>query len=341
MSGELGRRLRELRGDVVQPVVARALGVSVPLVSSWEHGTVPPPARLEAYARLFCTRRSRSGTSLRLLPAGDLTEDESAAYRRLLADLKQLGAAGRNPALADPGSPFRFPPGEAITIACSELPRSLRRDLTYSDPGHPDYIDSYKYADIDALMELVGHIRASNPTNPVRIGVPADIKQDDRTAHLILLGGSDFNSLTQEILAYFSHVPVAQLPRRHEADVGGFTVRTAKGRRRHIPKLVDESDGRRTLVEDVALFLRAPNPFNAERTLTMCSGMYARGSYGVIRALTDPKIRERNSRYIDEQFRGCDSYTILCRVKVVAGVIITPNWTLGEFRLHEWSEAMG
>lgn len=338
MTAELGVRLRELRTGIVQPAVAKALGVSVPSVSSWENGTAPPPARLEAYARLFCTGRSRSGRSLRLLPLSELTDEEGREYRRLLSELRLLGSAGQGSA-ADAESPFRFPAGQAVTIACSELPLALRRDLTYSDPGHPDYIDSYKYADIDALLELAGHVRALNPTSPVRIGVPADIKQDDRTAHLILLGGSDFNSLTQEMLAYFSHVPVAQLPRRTEADTGGFTVRADQGRERYSPKLGEEINGRRTLLEDVALFLRAPNPFNAERTLTMCSGMYARGSYGIVRSLTDPKIRERNSRYIGEQFRGHDSYTILCRVKVVAGVIITPNWTLGEFRLHEWSEA--
>lgn len=335
MSGVLGARLRELRGDTVQPAVARALGVSVPLVSSWENGTVPPPARLEAYARLFCTPRSRSGKALRLLPVEELTPEEGVAHRRLLADLRRLGA-GQGAGPADAESPFRFPPGQAVTIACAELPPALRRALPYADPGHPDHVDSYKYADVDALIELAGHVRAVNPANPVRIGVPREIKQDDRTAHLILLGRADLNSLTQEMLAYFGDVPVAPLPRRTETDVGGFTVRTETGLHRYSPKLSDEPDGRRTLLEDVALLLRAPNPFNAEHTLTICSGMYGRGSYAAVRALTDPKIRERNSRYLGRRFRGCPSYTLLCRVRVVAGVIITPNWTLDEFRLHEW-----
>ena len=179
----------------------------------------------------------------------------------------------------------------------------------------------------------------SNPTSTVKVGVPEELTPDDRTAHLILLGGSDFNDLTKEILQYFQHVPVAQSEREVEDDPGGFTVRTDAGMLHFGPRVKRSADsGATTLTEDVALFLRAKNPFNADRTLTMCSGMYARGSYGAVRALTDIKIRERNSGYISERFRDQDTYCILCRVKAVAKGIITPNWTLDEFRLYEWSE---
>ena len=93
------------------------------------------------------------------------------------------------------------------------------------------------------------------------------------------------------------------------------------------------------LKEDVALFLRTSNPFNRERTATLCNGLFARGTLGVARALIEPKIRERNLAYLAERFADEETYSILCRVKVVANKIVVPDWTLDEIRLHEWPEA--
>ena len=73
----LAARLRGLRTtawphvSIKQPMLATALGVSVPLVSSWENlrqPAVPPAERLEGYARFFSTARSLSGDRPRLLP---------------------------------------------------------------------------------------------------------------------------------------------------------------------------------------------------------------------------------------------------------------------------------
>jgi hypothetical protein len=68
--------------------------------------------------------------------------------------------------------------------------------------------------------------------------------------------------------------------------------------------------------------------------------MYSRGSYGVVRALTDPKIQERNAAYINRRFSSADTYSIVSRVKIVANEVVVPDWTLDEIRLHEWPEAV-
>ena len=60
---------------------------------------------------------------------------------------------------------------------------------------------------------------------------------------------------------------------------------------------------RKILLEDVALFARAVNPFNRKRFVTICNGMYGRGTYGAVRALTDERFRDRNMEYIQARVR--------------------------------------
>jgi hypothetical protein len=91
------------------------------------------------------------------------------------------------------------------------------------------------------------------------------------------------------------------------------------------------------LREDVALFARAVSPFNWKRHVTICNGMYGRGTYGAVRALTDERFRDRNTQYLRETFGDSDAFCILSRVTVQNGRALTPDWTLPETRLFEWS----
>ena len=77
----------------------------------------------------------------------------------------------------------------------------------------------------------------------------------------------------------------------------------------------------------MALFARAVSPFNRKRTVTICNGMYGRGTYGVVRALTDARFRDRNADYLRSRFGDAESYCILSRVPIVDGVTLTPDWS--------------
>ena len=174
----------------------------------------------------------------------------------------------------------------------------------------------------------------------MKIGVFEELSADDKTAHLILLGGIDYNPFSGQLLEDLKDVPVAQQsPRATDTDTGAFTVYRAGAPPTQFTPTVRPEGQQRILEEDVALFVRAPNPYNRKRTLTMCNGMHSRGTHGIVRALTDSKIQERNSRYIEDRFKGTDTYSILCRVSVVANEIVVPDWTLADIRLHEWPEA--
>ncbi|MEV4169472.1 MULTISPECIES: helix-turn-helix domain-containing protein [unclassified Nonomuraea] len=354
----LARRLRELREGhwpdvrITQAQLREALGVSVPLISSWEstHAIkVPPLHRLEKYAAFFATRRSLGNGRARVLPLADMTPVELEEQRRLLTELTRLRqtvlralASGENAEPA-PGqdvyrlNPWRFPDGETITIICSQLPEEQRAKIPYASPETADYIEHYKYSDLDSLFELHGHLRAANPRSLVTLRAPEDLRSDDFTTHLALLGGVDYNQVTRSMLARI------ELPVRQVADWDGelgpyFEVDEGDDTpRRHYP-VRSGSGANVRLLEDVAFFYRGVNPYNVERTLTICNGMYGRGVYGAVRALTDERFRDRNTAYLRQHFGTAPSYSMLTRVRIEGRAVVTPDWTLDTVRLHEWSE---
>jgi hypothetical protein len=354
----LARRLRELRERrwqgkrITQQRLALAMGgVSVPLISSWESPTnphIPPLQRLESYAALFATERSFEGDAARLIDVRDMSDAEQQTMAELAHELRQLrneamraGAPAGEPARLSlvheslTAGPWRYPDEEEITIVCAQWPPDILDRIPYTDPSDPDYIEGLTYADLDALIELYGHVRAANPANRVNLRIPSNFVADNSSDHLVTLGGIDWNTLTG------SAIERLNLPVRQVADWGtpggqyfeaGETEPTSQYR-----PVLKKSGDRMVLDEDVALFARAVNPFNGERTLTICSGMYGRGTLGAVRALTDAKFRRRNAEYLRTRFGDSDSYCILSRVRILNGKALTPDWTIDEFKYFEWS----
>lgn len=352
----LARRLRELRErhwpgrGITQYQLAQALGggkpLSISLISSWENlakPVVPPLYRLQAYAGFFATQRSCDQEPYRILPIDQLTDDERASYDQLLAELTELRSrATLEPAVWNPAPErqragfWHFSDLKTVTIVCAQLPSDLHEGFAYADPGSPDYVALYTYADLDALIELYGHLRAVNPASHVGFKTAPELTPDDFTTHLVLLGGVDWNLVTRDLLDRVE-LPVSQVARHVESEIGGFEVRRGDGSATLFAPELDR-DGQ--LVEDVAHFYRGPNPFNAKRTVTVCNGMFGRGTLGAVRALTDARFRDRNETFVQKYLRQARAFSIVTRISVFNGQVLTPDWTQPETRLHEWVEEL-
>jgi hypothetical protein len=364
----LASRLRALREErwpgrkVNQAQLAAALGgdgrrsVSVPLISSWEaqaNPKVPPASRIEDIATFFATPRSFDGHAGHLLDPDEMTTEEQAERERLLEELTRLRSEALGApsvtwhGMTIPGSlqeiaqslsagPYRYEPGERITIVSGLLPADMRERMPYTDPMDPDYIELYRFAELDALLELFGHLRAANPTSPVGFRAAEQLARDDYTGHLISLGGVDWNPTTTRTLDRLQ-LPVTQVADWDKQGGAYFEVTEPDGRKIAHRPLMKESDGRPILREDVALFARAVSPWNRKRFVTICNGMYGRGTYSAVRALTDERFRDRNAEYIESKFRGSEAFCILTRVLVEGAETLTPDWTAPGTVLFEWS----
>jgi hypothetical protein len=346
---ELAARLKELRETKFAGVriTQRALGkvfrgskpLSAPLISSWEKGTAVPAKRwIAAYATFFATDRSVEGGSFRLLRQDELTEGEQSARTALERELLSLRAqiAGPAPDFASAlRGPWHFGDGNQVSIVCAEIPPVLRNpDATPTHPTLP-YGELYSYGSIDALFEVHGHIRAANPHSEVRVFNFKELESDDLAAHLVIIGGPDWNDLARRVPQLVPDFPVRQVSDEEDPRRAYFEVPTGNGVAKHGPVLSDDDE----LIWDVGLFLRAPNPANRKRTLTVCTGMYSLGTWAVVRALTDVKFRDRNADYLNERFSGDEAFSVLMRILVLNGhEAVTPDWTVPDNRLFEWPE---
>lgn len=370
----LARRLRELREaglagkKITQPELARVLGrgkpVSVPLISSYESRTksqIIPPARLDDYAALFATPRSFEGEHLRILGRADLTEDELRAMTSLRNELialrnKAVGATSPAQTKGDTSvadlslveeAPWRFRDGNTITIVCAPWPPRMLKQIPYTNINDPDYIELLTYSELDALWELHGHIRATNPANQVHRRLASAMSADDYSSHVVSLGGVDWNTATSNALRRLQ-LPVQQIADWKIEDGQYFEVNDGGKIAKHRPRLRKATEEEKKenpdvadkgiLLEDVALFARAASPFNKRRTMTICNGMYGRGTLGAVRALTDARFRDRNAEYLRNKFGSSSTYCLLTRVPIVDGLTLTPDWTTGDYTLFEWCE---
>jgi len=391
----LGVRLRELRHGwsglpVTQKQLSDAFELSGPLVSSWENGTaIPPEERLNAYARFFATRRSMAQQPPALIPAEDLTAEEERVRGELVDELVRL----REEALEGPtprpretgalgGRFWYFSDGQPITILCSPL---SQQQLGYSpaagktghlppvvqyatNSSHPNAVRNLGNGDIDGLLELVGHIRAENPTADVRwLTYDRVTSADQLTGHLVVLGQGDavlsplptgdtrmVRALQDELdFPIFSRWP----PEGDDEFDGEFVVTLdIDGQPTDDPeKIVKEKSevyrprflrdeaaenrprllvrGVPQLTADVAYIVRARNPFNPGAKLTMFAGIFSRGTYGAVRAFTDATFRARNEQWLSNTLDPED-FWVLFQVDVVIDNTITPDLSRASRRLR-------
>ena len=335
----LASKLRDLRESheprLTQAMLADALSaekpVAVATISSWESLTTPklPPAeRLHSYALFFSTDRPQ------LVPEAELSVDERRHYRDLHQELIGLRDAihgGARGSSLGGSSTWKFEDGP-VTIICPEAPSEDWPPL--ANEKDPNYTRMYRYADLDALIELWGHIRAVNPDLSVAHRLPSEFVEDHLTSHVVVLGGVAWNQLTKRMLKIFRELPVSQVE-VPDLETGEIFRTSGAGGKDFRPVWEETEDGR-TLIEDVALLARLRNPFNHARTVTICNGIHSRGVVGSVRALTDTAVRERNEAYLSERFPG-GSFALLMRVPVMGPLTVSPDLEIASNRLYEWS----
>ena len=342
---QLASRLKHLRqhqSRLTQAELAAAFSkegkMASVTISSWESlksPKLPPVDRLRAYARFFATPRSIEGQP-RLLPFNELTQDEKKECEKLEAELLRLrsAASGESPGEQSTfNRSWLFRDGARVTFVCAELPSSVIGP--FGDPENPNYTKLQTFADVDALIELFGHIRAENPSAIVHFRTPPDVEPDDLTGHLVLLGGVVWNEITGRLLE-MANLPISQVkdPPLESGEI--FVAKTDGKERQFWPKWAGESE--KVLMEDVGLLARVPNPLNANRTLTICNGIHSRGVYGAVRSLTDAELRDGNERYISENFGDAESFGMLMSVPVIKNQTMTPDFNSRGVVLYKWPQ---
>jgi hypothetical protein len=298
-------------------------------LSSWESTTKPkkPSAlKLRVYARFFCTQRSLEGEP-HLIPEDELKPDELERCRKLESELLEL----LHPEDHRVRRTFEFDVGPVIVI-CPDAPTEVQGSLAKEDD--PNFTKLQKYADLDALIELYGHLRAENPALDVFHRLASEVKNDDLSTHVIVLGGIGWNEITLTIQSAISQVPITQAPVDDLKDGDIFRVETTDGVKPFYPEYKKLGEVKK-LVADVGYLARLGNPFMVSRTLTICNGIFSHGVYGAVRCLTDSKVREENEKYLANRFRDGE-FAMLLRIPVVKNETVSPDLQNPDTRRYEW-----
>jgi transcriptional regulator with XRE-family HTH domain len=340
----LAERLRDLREreHLTQKQLARILGgseaLSIATISLWEKpssGRLPPAQRLEVYSRLFCTSRSFEGDRTRLLRSSELTEQERARatelYDELMA-LRERAQSTNDPATVkgQRSAIWHFPDPIAVSIVCSDAVDPP----PYARHGHLNYSRYAKYADLDALIEVFGQVKADNPERMIRILPTARLAQDFALNHLILIGGaaSDAASLFSKDIPLPTPVEISDTDRvthQFKCTVGEET--------QNFKSTWEEGN----LVQDVGLIARTPHPIIPGGTVTLLSGITSRGVHGAALCFIDSHLRDTNERYLERAFGNVESFCILMNIPVHNDVALPPNLSRENTSLYEWSAETG
>jgi hypothetical protein len=228
-----------------------------------------------------------------------------------------------------------------VIVICPDAPPDVWGPL--ADDRDPNFTKLRKYGDLDALIELYGHLRAENPTLGVFHRLASEVVSDDLSRHVILLGGIGWNEATRRFQSAISQVPITQTA---VDDLKGGDIFRVGSPDDPEPKLFypkyEDPDEKRELISDVGYLARLRNPFKINRTLTICNGIFSRGVFGAVRCLTDASVHDENENYLSERFPDPDAeFAMLLRVPVVANETLSPDLQNPDSRLFEWAPNAG
>jgi len=341
----LAERLRALREQehLTQKQLAKLLGGAEPLsiatVSLWEKpgsDRLPPPQRIETYARLFCTKRSFDGGLPRLLSSDELTEQERERETELYGELIILRERAQSTsALATVRGPrsalWHFSDPIAVSIVCSDAVDPP----PYAQPSHLNYTRYARYADLDALLVVYGQVKVDNPERMVRILPIGRLAQDFALNHLIIIGGAASDAAS--LFAQDIPLPAAEaIP-----DTDPVTYRFMCAVEEEMREFTSSRDDDGNLMQDVGLIARGPHPIIPGGTVTLLSGITSRGVHGAAQCFIDSHVRDMNERYLESTFGNVESFCILMNIPVQNDIALPPNLWRENTRLYEWSVDTG
>jgi transcriptional regulator with XRE-family HTH domain len=341
----LADRLRDFREreHLTQKQLARTLGdteaISIATISLWEKpgsNRLPPPQRLEAYSRLFCTSRSFEGGVGRLLPFDDLTESERERATQLYEELIALRERAQSTNVAMPArSPhsaiWHFPEPIAVTIVCSEA----AEPPPYAQHSHLNYSRYARYADLDALVEVHGQVKSDNPERMIQILPTARLAEDFALNHLILIGGAASNAASH----FAQDIPLPTPEEIPGKDPATHLFKCTVGEETREFRSHWNEQGK--MLQDVGLIARCPHPIVPGGTITLLSGITSRGVHGAALCFINPHLRDSNERYLENAFKNVESFCILMNIPVQNDVALPPNLWNEHSSLYEWSADTG
>lgn len=206
-----------------------------------------------------------------------------------------------------------FDASEPTYIVCAEIPRDLRPP--YGLPESNDFLRLATFADVDALVDL----QIAYAIEKGRKLLPYTHETVPREAlysNLILVGGPAWNQLVERMML--------ALDCPFSFKDGGPGQPDPIWDRINNRQYSPEFSGAR-LIRDIALLIRAPNPFDRNRVVLLCAGILTHGVEGAALALTDERVRTENETWLRNRVGSSAYFAALFCVDVVNNANMPPR----------------
>lgn len=200
--------------------------------------------------------------------------------------------------------------GRRIDIVCSEIPPEERP--AFASPDDRNYLRYAKFADLDSLVYVRGHLTQAFPSVAVRDFSPSEYFDTESDA-LVVIGGPPWNAKYREFLP--------QLPfffEPHELGEDDPLV---------VPQLDGLSMGprwtqNRELLEDLAIFTRLT--LFQGTSVFLLGGCLTLGVLGAAKCFLQAERGAGNVRYITDLV-GSDDFVLVTEASRVGGITDTAD----------------
>jgi len=213
---------------------------------------------------------------------------------------------------------------EYVIVVCSELDDALQRQ--YLEPK--EFIYNLKYGDVDAYFEVVITLLRLYPNIKLRIMSAGEVEKTriNLAQHIILIGGPDYNTLTDKILKknitkYDYKSPyLAQKSLKCPEEI----VIYDKTDNKEYCELAEE--------KDYGYLEKIQNPNNPDSQILLFGGCHTIGVTGAVKAFSMaesehgeiPQIVLKNAKKVAKKIRTNSNFSVLLSAERIGQTINTP-----------------
>jgi hypothetical protein len=214
--------------------------------------------------------------------------------------------------------------GDSVIVVCSELDEPEERQFV--EPR--EFIYSLKYGDVDAYFDVVVTLLRLYPRIKLRIMSAGELEATrlDLASHLVLVGGPDYNSLTERI------VDSGETRFEYRSPDGPVKSNACPDEIVLHDRVSNKEYCHSTTEKDYGYFERIPNPLNSDTTIVFIGGCHTIGVTGAVSALSMahseqgevPRTVLKNALTISKLIRRKKKFAVLVSVERIGQTISTP-----------------
>ncbi len=214
--------------------------------------------------------------------------------------------------------------GDYVIVVCSELDApEIRQNV---EPR--EFIYNLKYGDVDAYFEVIVTLLRLYPNIKLQVmsAGEAENTRIDLARHIILIGGPDYNSITEQIIQKKITQYRYRSPYVEEASVNfpeEIVIYDAINDKEFCEQ-VDE--------KDYGYFERISNPNNPKKNIILLGGCHTIGVTGAVKAFSMleseqgeiPKIVLKNAKMVAKMISKKTEFSVLVSVERFGQTISVP-----------------